>query len=94
MIHFEASQFTGEKVRVKPDGMDFKVEDWWDRVYGQAWSFAALNDGNFAALAYGSRAAQQDLPQDNEVLYGKDMGGLGHLIHVSEIEKKAAKLME
>lgn len=58
----------------------FRVEDWWDRVSGGSWKTAA---GNFAALGYTMRNAS--LPLDDEVLYGKDSHGLGHLVHVSEV---------
>jgi hypothetical protein len=42
-------------------------------------------DGNIAALHYAARAAFSDLPPDDDVLYGH-IDGLGHLVHVSEIE--------
>jgi hypothetical protein len=41
--------------------------------------------GNFAALYYKIRAEANKLPADDKVLYGK-IGGLGHCVHVSEIE--------
>lgn len=89
MIHHKASPFAGKKVKI--NGKDFRVEDWWDRIYGNAWRFAALKDGNFAAVNYGVRVAKANLPQDDEVLYGKDMDGLGHLVHLSEVGRDVAK---
>lgn len=66
-------------------GADFHVEDYWDseRVGGGSWMDAV---GNPACLKYAVRCALAGLPLDNEVLYGKDQYGLGHLVHVSEIE--------
>ena len=45
-------------------------------------------DGNPACLVYAMRSAtqDQDIPLDDEVLYGK-IGSLGHLVHISEIEE-------
>jgi hypothetical protein len=66
-------------------GMDFRVEDWWDRVAGESWMFC---DGNPACLVYAMRTgtAAHDVPTDDEVVYGKGPNGLGHLVHVSELE--------
>lgn len=60
----------------------FRVEDWWDRVTGQPWGEM---DGNAAAVRHALRAGFGGLPPDNEVVYGKDERGLGHIIHVSEL---------
>lgn len=60
----------------------FRVEDWADRVFGQSWTVMA---GNPACLKYAMRSALGVLPLDDEVVYGKDERGLGHLIHVSEL---------
>jgi hypothetical protein len=60
-----------------------RVEDWWDRVSGGSWTSA---DGNPAALDYAVRAALAGLPIDDQVLYGKDSHGFGHLLHVSEVQ--------
>lgn len=59
-----------------------RIEDWWDRVTGGSWMDA---NGNPAALMYAMRSGITGLPIDNEVLYGKDSQGLGHLLHVSEV---------
>jgi len=64
-------------------GCDFQVEDWWENVSGKSWMFC---QGNPACLEYAIRAGlKDDLPTDDEVLYGK-IGGLGKLIHISEIK--------
>ena len=91
MIHNKPAPFAGQTVRLKDSfehpqfdiaGAEFHVEDWWDRVAGKSWMFC---DGNPGCLVYALRSGLAQLPLDNEVLYGK-VGGLGHLIHVSEIQ--------
>lgn len=93
-IHSEKSPLAGQNVKVKswvkhPDydtfnEMEFKVEDWWDRVYGFSWKFA---NGNPACLIYAMRSgfSEVPIPHDDEVLYGHTQDGLGHLVHISEI---------
>ncbi|SCZ14064.1 hypothetical protein SAMN02799641_05730 [Rhodococcus erythropolis] len=84
MIHTEPHPLAGQTVEIKQiDGetLEYRLEDWWDRVYGSSWMFA---DGNPAALNYAMRAGFAGLPVDNEVVYGK-AGAFGQLIHVSEI---------
>lgn len=84
------SELAGQTVTVHPkrdlenlvDGAEFRVEDWWENVYGQSWM---TSDGNPAAMLYGMRNGIGRLPIDNDVLYGK-VGALGYLVHVSEIE--------
>lgn len=61
---------------------DYRIEDWNDRVFGQSWQVMAAHP---ASLGYAVRGAVAGLPTDNEVVYGKDDYGLGHLVHVSEI---------
>lgn len=67
-----------------PDNLNrqrFIVEDWQINVMSQPWLFCT---GNPAAIKYAIRGALSGLPLDNEVVYGK-VGGLGHLVHVSEL---------
>lgn len=66
-------------------GYEILIEDWWENVGGCSWMNA---DGNPACIVYGMRAGSQEfhVPIDNEVLYGK-LGGAGHLVHISELEK-------
>lgn len=74
VVHPQFSNFGGNKLT---------VEDWWDRVSGKSWMSC---DGNPACLIYAIRAGFTGLPTDDEVLYGKTPDGLGHLVHISEIE--------
>ncbi|MBX7464889.1 hypothetical protein K1Y80_02180 [Streptomyces sp. MAG02] len=67
--------------------VDLTVEDWNDRVFGRSWMDM---DGHMASLSYAMRSAAGSLPTDNEVVYGK-VHGIGHLIHVSEIDGGAAR---
>lgn len=94
-IHAESHPLAGTTVRIKDGvtdpaqgavvaGAEYRVEDYWDRVAGGSWSMA---EGNPAALHYALRSAVNDLPLDDEVLYGK-IGSLGHLVHVSELDGK------
>lgn len=66
---------------VSPVTYEFWLEDWWDRLTGSSWKHAV---GNPAALKYAMRSGFTGLPTDDEVVYGK-IGGLGHLVHASEI---------
>lgn len=64
----------------------FKIEDWWQNVFGKSWM---SSDGNPAALMYAMRSGFSDLPTDNEVVYGK-IGAFGFLIHQSELGEEVA----
>ncbi len=62
---------------------DIRVEDWWDRLTGGSWMTA---EGNPACVMYAIRSGLNNLPEDNDVLYGHDpQSHLGHLFHVTEI---------
>jgi hypothetical protein len=63
-------------------GAEYRIEDLWIKITGTSWG---ESQGNPAALQYAMRAAFNDLPLDDDVLYGK-IAGIGHLVHVSEIE--------
>lgn len=66
-------------------GAVYVIEDWWDVLTGGSWMTA---DGNFAALHYAMRTGMlHNIPFDNEVYYGH-IGGLGHLVHASEIGER------
>lgn len=94
MKHENSHPLAGKTVKIKAGvihpqlsnfgGSMFKVEDYWDKIAGESWMFC---DGNPACLIYAMRSGLSDtpIPTDDEVLYGKSMG-LGHLVHVSEIE--------
>lgn len=91
MIHKELHPLAGKTVRIKEGathpqiegfgGAPFQVEDFWDRVMGRSWKTC---DGNFAATLYATRIAANQLPMDDEVVYGK-IGPFGHLVHISEL---------
>jgi len=94
-MHENISPLASKTVDIKPHvkhpqnknfgGSQIKIEDWWDRVSGGSWMFA---QGNPACLVYAMRTgfSEVPVPTDDEVLYGK-INGLGHLIHISEIEE-------
>lgn len=94
MLHKERSEFAGKHVRIRDGikhlqvknfgGSKILIEDWWDRVSGGSWMFA---QGNPGCLVYALRTGTSKTPPptDDEVLYGK-IEGLGHLVHISEIE--------
>jgi hypothetical protein len=90
-MHSERSPLAGKFVTVKAklygasehQVHTFHVEDWWDKMTGGSWMDA---NGNPAAMNYAIRSGFAGLPLDNEVLYGK-VGGLGYLVHVSEIQE-------
>jgi hypothetical protein len=94
MKHKEPRPKAGQVVTVKlkggdPDrinGQKYRLEDWWDRVTGGSWMNAV---GNPAAIKYAMRNGFAGLPLDDEVVYGK-VDGLGHLLHVSELEDVSA----
>lgn len=69
------------------NGAEFTIEDWWDKLGGVSWMNST---GNPAALKYAMRSGFGGLPSDDEVVYGK-VGGLGHIIHVSELGDEIAK---
>ena len=84
MLHTTPYEKAGTTVKITKgefEGHAYRIEDWWDRVSGGSWMFA---EGNPACLEYAVRSGFGGLPTDDEVLYGK-IGGLGKLIHVSEI---------
>jgi hypothetical protein len=66
--------------------VEFRVEDWWDRVSGESWMDSA---GNPAAIIYAVRSGVAGLPEDDRVVYGK-IGVFGHLLHEIELKQGAA----
>lgn len=90
-MHSEKHPLAGKTVKLKENintpngelgGQEYRIEDWWDRVFGKSWMFA---DGNPAAVIYAMRSGMKNLPMNDEVVYGK-VGAFGHLIHVSELD--------
>lgn len=88
----DRKDFAGKTVKIKEDAThpqvpnfgdsEYRVEGYWDELTGGSWKDA---QGNSAAIVYGLRAIDNNLPLDDEVLYGK-IGPFGYLVHVSEIE--------
>lgn len=62
-------------------GEKYWVEGLWKDVTGGSWMFA---DGNPACIKYAIRNAEDHLPLDDNVYYGK-IGWRGELIHEKEI---------
>lgn len=97
MAHAERHDLAGQTVKVQFKGghsqipgsehepVEFILEDWQDRIMGKSWMFM---DGNPAAIIYAMRAGLNALPTDDEVVYGKTMNGLGHMVHNSEIVRE------
>lgn len=66
------------------NGAPFRIEDWVDRL-GQSWK----EQENWATLHYAARQrlstiSNRELPDDEEVVYGK-IGALGNCVHASEL---------
>jgi hypothetical protein len=90
-IHTEPFEGAGATFVLAAKGIEsgtIRVEDWWDRVYGESW---AWSKGNPAAMAYGVRTGvvALNVPGDDEVVYGK-VDGRGFLVHVSELKGRAS----
>jgi len=83
----------GKTVKIKPEvkhpqfsdfgGSNLRVEDWFDRLEGKSWKECTSRIG---VMIYEIRVEMYGLPNDDEVLYGHTENGLGHLVHISEIE--------
>lgn len=97
-FHDESSPLAGKTVSTRDDvqlydGVQHKwvvgphqlrVRDWWDRC-DMSDRTSVLDDMSIAATNYAQRAIQLQLPLDDEVVYGH-VKGLGHAVHVSELE--------
>lgn len=92
MSHPHPHPLAGQTVRLNDTAADpgqgavvpdatYQLEDWWDRIAGMSWMAC---DGNPAAMHYAIRSGLNRLSLNDEVVYGK-IGGLGHLVHVSEL---------
>jgi len=84
LIHEKKSNLAGKHVKIKKLG-SILIEDWWDRLVQKSWMGMT---GNPACLEYTVRISLLNVPLDDEVLYGHTEDGLGHLIHISEIEEE------
>jgi hypothetical protein len=90
-IHGQAFEGAGKTYELNAKGIDvdgkkIRVEDYWDRVFGESWMFA---NGVPAAIAFAVRSAVAGLPIDDDVVYGK-VDGIGHIVHVSELGEIAS----
>ncbi len=88
MIHLEPHPLAGKTITVEINHpqtapiMQFRVDDWWDRVAEESWQTSERP----AAWYYALRCALQKLPSDDDVVYGHDREThLGHILHVSEL---------
>ncbi|MET8866481.1 hypothetical protein ABZW11_26385 [Nonomuraea sp. NPDC004580] len=84
-IHTTPHALAGQAATLK-DGRTLRVEDWWDRAAGESWQVSQTP----AAFLYALRVSSDGLPVDNDVVYGKDDAGFGHLVHVTEIASEGA----
>lgn len=86
--HDKPHNLAGKEVMLKGSnqywatGSVYRVEDWADRVFGK---YVRDLSGHPASIQYMARMAHGNLPNDDEVLYGK-IGWLGFVVHVTEIE--------
>lgn len=86
MSTIHAAPFDGAGTTFDWNGQPLCVEDWWDRIYGEFW---AWSKNNRAAMVYAMRLIGTNIPDNDEVVYGTTSNGLGHLVHVSELEVKS-----
>jgi len=88
IVHQEPHPQAGQTVWVLAAGLSavplqYRLEDWWDRINGQTWGEA---NGNIAAMNYAMRAGSVGLPFNDEVVYGK-IDHLGYLVHITELRE-------
>lgn len=96
-FHDEPHPKAGQMVTISPlggrehqllvEGVEARVEDWWDRLYQKSWRDS---NGIIAAANYGHRMGRVLGPLDDEVVYVKikqpdSSLSLGYLVHQSEI---------
>lgn len=86
--------YAGQTVKLRADaaeigGYDFEVQDWFDRTAGVGWR-KALDAGDPRAIGYNVRRGLGDLPDNDDVLFGR-VDGVGRLVHLSEIEGQSVK---
>jgi hypothetical protein len=78
-MHTDVHPLAGQTVTLTT-GDEYRLEDWWDHLTGKSWQ----DSQQIAAWNYASMAVTNNLPLDDEVVYGK-IGALGYLVHVSQI---------
>jgi hypothetical protein len=79
-VKLNSSAHDPQREMIEP-GMEFAVEDWYDRIGNGSW-YAGVQ--TWATQWYCKRQMTTFIPLDNEVVYGK-IGHLGHLVHVTEL---------
>jgi len=82
----EKSLLAGKTLTIKSGelaGQEITIEDWWENVYGESWQVASVL--NPAAVQYAMRQHRDNLPLNDEVLYGK-IHNFGYLVHLSELD--------
>ncbi|MEU1309439.1 hypothetical protein ABZ419_11165 [Streptomyces cinnamoneus] len=79
----------GRTVALRPGSVSpsLVVEDWAEHVFGKSWTAMGCHA---ASMAYAVRATVAGLPLDDDVVYGKCPAGLGHIVHVTEIDGGAS----
>lgn len=103
-IHPEPSEYAGKTINVsfkrapnkdfkkKRGTHQFKVIDYWDRLNdGISWGESSFSE---EAFKYADRVGASwpfTIPEDDEVLYGTDENGKGHLFHIKEIVESKVK---
>jgi hypothetical protein len=84
----DEKNFAGKTVQIQFKGtndiLEYHVEDLWEVVSGGTSWMMSAGWGNWAAKNYRDRVEKESLPYDDDVWYGK-IGGLGFLVHTSEI---------
>lgn len=88
--------YEGKKFKIKKDsthkqfpnfgGSIIRIEGYWNEVHGKSWK-EGIGEGNPAAIIYSLRMIDNNLPYDENVLYGHTEDGLGHLVHECELEE-------
>ena len=76
-------------------GQEITIEDWWQNVHGgESWMARVPSNSNLgssfppAVIQYAARVPIDNLPVDDDVLYGK-IKNVGFLVHISELEGEA-----
>lgn len=87
MIHAQRHWAAGRTVIIAKGGYaphPFHVTDWWDRDHGSWKTGLTPSTPNAKCLSYAARRLRDDLPDDDEVVYGR-LGIHTQLLHASEL---------
>lgn len=86
--HTEPSPFAGKTLKFKTKwntlgGVEFHVEDWYDRVLGvESWE----DSDNSECQRYQEKVNSIDIPKDNNVLIGKIGSGFTVMVNLDELD--------